>query len=47
MNYMTEGWYSCRNIKVDFKKLFTVARNGCFPSSEPGALIWIAFYPLR
>ena len=44
---MTECWYSRRNIKEQFKKLFTVAQDGCFPGSEPGILTWIAFYAVK
>ena len=47
MNYMAKGWYSRRNIKEQFKKLSAVASDGCFPDSESGVLIWIAFYPAK
>ena len=41
---MAEGWCSLRNLKEQFKKLSNVAPDGFFPGSEPGTLIWIAFY---
>ena len=44
---MTEGWYSRRNIKEQFKKLSTVVRAGCCSGSEPAILIWIAFYSIK
>ena len=44
---MAKSWYSRRNIKEQFKKLPAVAQDGCFPGSELGVLIWIAFYPVK
>ena len=44
---MAEGWYGRRNIKEQFKKLSTVAWDGCFPGSQSVVLVWIAFYPLK
>ena len=44
---MAEGRYSRRNIEEQFKQLSTVARDACFPDSEPGILTWIAFYVVK